>query len=594
MAIPRPLASALSSLPADSRFELAEGWTRRSDNAWSFGFRARLSVPATDVMPEWSHWHLVVTAVGIGYDIHVYPAADGVSAQFPHQSPNLPPAEGLAWRTGAPCLERPISAFKREGWTGEPAELGERIAWYVGRLLTWIDAAATDRLLDEGDPIELPVLPSQVPNASLGFWETMEDLAWWTESREPWGFATLAGIPGSIGTVVVSDFMDSQRRSINRPPWGLGVPEHPGRIDAVWMMMPALVVGTPWCLPSTWQDFARYCTEVSIDMPAIMAEAGAKLRHVERPKMAVPRTLLVGFPMSNVKGAPAERVHWLAFGNMQTARRDDVRRGFSDRAGARHEWDRSLAVEKRPLAFIATANWAPDQLRRRGEAEAEVRSRSMLILGGGALGGAIAENLVRMGVARVGIMDADKLTVGNLSRHVLTMRGLGRVKSTALATELNATMPDARVEALEFSFPPVAGGERRRLDGWDVIVDCTAEDAVLRAMGAYPWDGVKVFVSLSMSWKARGLFAYADEQASFPANDAIERFHACSERPDENTVGLMEGIGCWHPVFPASADDVQLWAAVGTKFVRRAVLERRRICEHFVQDAYGAVERHAA
>jgi len=24
--------------------------------------------------------------------------------------------------------------------------------------------------------------------------------------------------------------------------------------------------------------------------------------------------------------------------------------------------------------------------------------------------------------------------------------------------------------------------ERKRLDGWDVIVDCTAEDAVLRAM----------------------------------------------------------------------------------------------------------------
>ena len=174
------------------------------------------------------------------------------------------------------------------------------------------------------------------------------------------------------------------------------------------------------------------------------------------------------------------------------------------------------------------------------------------------------------------------------------MRGLGRVKSTALATELNATMPDARVEALEFSFPPVGIDERRKLEGWDVIVDCTAEDAVLRAMGAYPWDGVKVFVSLSMSWKARGLFAYADEQASFPANDAIERFNACSDRPDEETIGMMGGIGCWHPVFPASADDVQLWAAVGTKFVRRAVLERRRICEHFVQDACGAVERHAA
>ena len=39
--------------------------------------------------------------------------------------------------------------------------------------------------------------------------------------------------------------------------------------------------------------------------------------------------------------------------------------------------------------------------------------------------------------------------------------------------------------------------------------------------------------------------------------------------------------------FPASADDVRLWAAIGTKFIRRAVIERGRLCEHFVQDDYG-------
>lgn len=62
----------------------------------------------------------------------------------------------------------------------------------------------------------------------------------------------------------------------------------------------------------------------------------------------------------------------------------------------------------------------------------------------------------------------------------------------------------------------------------------------------------------------------------------------------EEALDLMEGIGCWHPVFPASADDVRLWAAIGTKFIRRAVVERGRLCEHFVQDDYGAIERHVA
>ena len=111
-----------------------------------------------------------------------------------------------------------------------------------GDVLDVIDAAAEGRLVDEGDPIELPVIPLSIPNATLGFWEEKDGLAWWSEIGESWGFATLADIPGSIGTMAVADFLDPQRRSIRRPHWGPGVPQHPGRVDAVWMVMPKLVV----------------------------------------------------------------------------------------------------------------------------------------------------------------------------------------------------------------------------------------------------------------------------------------------------------------------------------------------------------------
>ena len=595
MSAPEPLASALAGMPDDPRFELVEGWVDRSGGTWSFRFRARLSVPASTDMPEWSEWHLVVEEDGPALDIHIHPDAEaGIKVQFPHQTHNLEGADGAAWRTGAPCLERPVSAFKREGWSGEPTDFAERVDWHIGRLLAWIDAAAQDRLIEEGDPIELPVLPLSVPTAMLGFSEDREDLQWWNEGDRRWGFATLAGIRGSVGATAIVDFMDLRRVSIRKAAWGKGISATPGRVDAVWMVMPSLVVGRPWRLPRTWEELSDFCSEVSVDLPGIMAEAGAALRHLERPKRAVPATLLVGFPMAETRGAPPERMHWLAVGNMRTARRADVRRGLSDRAGARRDWDRALAAEKRSLAYIPSSNWAPDQLRRRGEAEADARSRSVLLLGAGALGGAIADNLVRMGVRRLGIVDADTIAIGNLSRHVLTLGDLGWNKAEALAAKLNGTMPDADVTHYPFAFPPRDRVERGELRGWDVIVDCTAEDRVLRAMADYPWDGVKVFVSLSMTWRARGLFAYADEQASFPAVDAMQRFADTSDRPEDETLGLMEGIGCWHPVFPATADDVQLWAAVGTKFIRRAVVERRRMCEIFVQDGSGAVERRAA
>lgn len=537
MTVPEPLASALATIPADPRFELVDGWTDRGGGVWSFRFRAALSVPASEHIDEWSGWHLVASPCGVGFEIDVFPdVEEGIKATFPHQSYNAPPPEGVAWRTGNPCLERPTATFRREGWSGEPADLDRRIDWYIGRLLTWIDAAASDRLVEEGDPIELPVLPSTIAGVTIGFWEDRAGLEWWRSAAVPWGFASLANVPGSIGTAAIADFMDPSRASIRRPSWGPGLPVTPGQVDAVWFVMPILVIGAPWRLPATWEQLTGFCSEVSVDLPGILAQAGAQLRHIERPGRRIPSTLLMGFPMAETKGADPERMHWLAIGNMRTARRDDVRRGFSDRADARRQWDRALAADKRPLDYVKTANWAPDQIRRRGAAEDELRGKSVLMIGGGALGSAVAENLVRMGVTRMGIVDADVLNLGNLSRHTLSMRELGHGKAKALAAALNRMMPDANVEDVTIAFPPAKAAERKRLEGWDVIVDCTAEDAVLRAMADYPWDGVKMFVSLSMTWRAKGLVAYADEQASFPATDAMERFLAASARPEEEAL----------------------------------------------------------
>ncbi|MCL8000430.1 ThiF family adenylyltransferase [Brucella sp. 21LCYQ03] len=546
-------------------------------------------------MPDWSTWHMVLSTDGADWHITVYPDMQaGISGQFPHQALNVATDTEAAWRSGAPCLERPVSAFHREGWSGEPSEFEERLYWYIGRLFAWIDAAAQNRLIDKGEPIELPVLPNAITRTLIGFWEDSNSHEWWANIGSQWGFANLSRIPGSLGTSVVVDFMNAQRVSICRPPWGLGISAPNGSIDAVWMVMPVLAIGQPWRLPSTWEEFAAFCTEVSVELPLIISDAGAALRRIERPKKATTQLLLVGFPIPEIKGEAANRMHWIAFGNMKTARRADVRHGFSNRAGARRIWDKTLALETRSISYIPTANWAPDQLRRRGEAEADVRLKSMLVVGGGALGGAVVENLVRMGVSDIGIVDPDHLTVGNLSRHVLSMNELGFNKANALAKNLNATMPDINVRAFGTSFPPKEESEREKFYGWDVIIDCTGEDSVLRAMADFPWDGLKTFISLSMTWRARGLVAFADEQTAFPAIEAIDHFFDFSEKPDNDTIRTMEGIGCWHPVFPASVDDVQLWAAVGTKFIRRAVLERRRICEHFVQDEYGAIKRHAA
>ena len=75
-------------------------------------------------------------------------------------------------------------------------------------------------------------------------------------------------------------------------------------------------------------------------------------------------------------------------------------------------------------------------------------------------------------------------------------------------------------------------------------------------------------------WRAKRLFMFAAKGERFPEQDFRTRINPwleteLSER--EGSDGCWEGTGCWHPVFPARADDCWLWAAVAAKFIASVV-----------------------
>ena len=500
-------------------------------------------------------------------------------------------AEGRPWRLGKPCLVRPASAFQRAGWAGEPEELPQRLHWHIGRLLELIQAAGQDTLLIKGDALELPTQFVTPPSTMLGFSESPHEIGWIGNPAHPWGFATITPVPRAFDTAVVSRFMDRRLRSLREISWSEAILHRDLVPDAVWIALPSLIVVKPWQAPTTWSQLAQLCANAEVDLPSILAEAGAVLRRTQPPKHPMSATLLLGFPVAEIVGGPLQRLHWLAVRNMLLCGRREVRNGFRATSAARGQWDREAAGADRPLKWRRTANWAPDQLRKRGQAEQAVRTKSILVLGIGTLGAAVAENLLRMGMARMALLDEDTLAVGNLSRHLLTLADVGQSKAERMARRLNAAMPDARVTAMNFSFPPINAEDARKLSSWDVIVDCTASDAVLKAMETFDWGIDRTFVSLAMTWQAQGLFAYAVTDTSFPATEVLARFLAVAPPGDMEDAGEMEGIGCWHPVFPATAGDVNLWAAVGTKFVMRSIVDRQRVAALYKQHEDGSVER---
>ncbi|KQM79642.1 ThiF family adenylyltransferase [Xylophilus sp. Leaf220] len=589
--VPEILTSFADEMAPHDRVDISAPWHSHGPGTWSLPLVVRLSVPPSEAVPLETSWHLVVEGSSFEVDVGIYPdGKNGLTATFPHQSHNDKPEKDKPWRTGNPCVERPIANLGRVAWNDEPqSDLQARMRWKVERLLHWVDAAAEGRLVQTGDPFEVPAFPAGWVADMVAFNESKPDLAFWNASAVTWGFARMAAVPRAKRTLVLTEFMAGAGATIRKVDWSAPITDTQPDFMGIWIKLPTIPVLQPWQRPTTWRELNSLLEADGFDLAYILQYAGAAYR--KSSSKARHYRLLLGFPVAERIGDTPDRLHWLAIHTVPLCSRKTPREGFRTTEDNHLRWDRELASSTKSLVWQRTSNWASDQMRMRGEAEDMVRRKKVLLIGCGTLGAAVAENLLRMGVTNMGLMDSDVFQHGNLSRHVLTMEDIGHAKSIALAARLNSAMPDARVEALTDRFPPAKANMANRLRGYDVIVDCTAEDAVLHAMGQFEWGNEKQFVVLSITWRAEGLLAYAASEAAFPTYDATAKFGAAPTPPVNFDEARAEGVGCWNPVFPATADDVQLWAALGSKFVRRAIISGERSCTYFRQTNLGTVER---
>ena len=109
------------------------------------------------------------------------------------------------------------------------------------------------------------------------------------------------------------------------------------------------------------------------------------------------------------------------------------------------------------------------------------------VTGCGGTGSAVAEQLVRLGVRRVLLIDADRLSESNVTRvYGSTPRDVGRFKAEILRDHLTGIAPDLRCEAVNamITLEPVA----RRLAACDLVFGCTDDNAgrlVLSRLATY-------------------------------------------------------------------------------------------------------------
>lgn len=521
-----------------------------------------------ELVPPVTQWVILIDPNYPHGSIQVHPAAKGgLTHTFPHQTYNAPGK--YEWRTGNLCLEDHLLALGRNRLSEEVRNATGRLKWHVQRALIWLGYAANDRLLAKGQPLELPPLPPSPANELIAFQENEQSYISWKGSTNSSGYAEFSFL--NPLTLILRRFTTHQGEELLSPKWGTSITELPTeRSVAMWIQIKELPTHVAWHLPSTWGQLVEVLQRQDIDLLEALS------RGVMRSQSRQPSVLLLGFPIMDLIGDQPSQLHWMALRLPEWSTATTIRPGW--RHTPKSLWKHDQATKLRPhlpLTWLKSEHWATEQISTRGKASATLRTQRVAIIGVGALGSLVAEALIRLGVHQVLLVDGDTITAGNLVRHNLSMTDVGKNKAHALAEKLNAAGPHATVTAQLGQFPPVQEDDIQNLQTCTVIIDCTAEDQVAQDMGSFDWRTPKLFISCSVSIRALRLYLFTELGTSFSVSK-FDEYHREWIQADV-AVNKMdfprEGIGCWHPVFPARFDDFLLWSAVTARHLE-AVLKQ--------------------
>lgn len=557
---------------ARRRLESVKGYELLKDlywdqglNKWVMQIRLTCNVPVNDFVPSTTEWHIVISPLYPNGSIQFFPDKQkGILYTFQHQNyNNADPV--LDWRKGDPCLKTSQGSWGRKIYDNEPQSARERLKWHILRCIAWIDAAATNTLCEPGDPFEFPPLPSKT-SYRIAFNEGTASFKRWSTISDKKGTLELKKLGQQPEIYVVLNFREAENNDLNNI-WGKQISEAQHEdLAGIWVMIQGLPVLKPWQIPKTFSELFKVCKEQGIDLKDLLIQEYVRLKKNKK----ILRFIALGFPVSKTIGEDPSLIHWYAFELPNPPKTG----GFQPKTAALHIHQANILLsEKSQVKWIQTENWNKQQLTTRGILNSFLTKSNILLIGAGAIGSVFAELITRLGCERMTIVDDDEVKPGNLSRHTLTLNDVGQSKSEALSKRLNSIFPFTSINFEKGSIQQVLHSKPKFFNDFDVIIDATADDPTLIFLSANLSHSSKPFISISSGFNAERLFCFihlCDEEGSSiesvftqKSRPWLERENISIREADE----LIEGIGCWHPLFPARLDDIQMLVSAAVKVV---------------------------
>ena len=560
------LRSGRRALDGIREFSLLDDWewVPESGSWWLHG-RVNLEPPVNTLIPSVSDWYVKASPAYPFGVIAFYPSSTGgLKHTFPHQNYNGGDPGTSRWRQGRLCVDTGIGSLGRHGYDVEPFDAHRRLAWHVERLMEWLCAAATGNLMREGDPFELPDFCQKSP-PTLAFNETSETLEKWDTVTDSAGLTELVAVPEANQVWCVKSFNSMGGSPLVSMEWGQflsGIAESPQ--TAVWVRLSSTPVLEPWQAPMTWGEIRYALLEQGVDLDQLLRGGAARMRD------GYSHFLLLGFPIPEAVGGVPSRMHWLAA--ELPVLTISTPRGFRPTNDRGRWWrDREFVLgDGTPVEWLNTESWSTEELSGRGRLSSSLVDRRVGLIGAGALGSVIAELLVRGGVKAVTVCDGDTLHAGNLVRHTLTLESTGFNKADGVTRKLNTSSPHAKVTASMNNLLHGQESPPYELAASNLIIDCTGSDDALNRLAQIEFSNPTVFASVSLGMFGRRAFIFMSSGVRFPLDRFLESVSPwiIKEREENSGTELpWEGIGCWHPLFPARVDDVWMMASAAIKTI---------------------------
>jgi len=566
--IPDNLLIARRSLEGIQSVRILNDWVWNEKVA-SWILHCQLTAPdyaEHPFLPLITDWYVAVSSEYPLGGISFFPAKiNGISSTFQHQLNNFRADNDLLWRWGSICLDLNVEVLGRLFGKSEPFSVENRLAWYFYRALNWLKAASRGDFTKPGEPFELPDFSTNKEH-TVAFSENASSFAFWMKSNEKVGTVNLVKV-NNTNIFVATSFLNRMGKQILAADWGniMGRPEN--KYDkGLWVRLSDLPVLEPWQSPSTIGELIDVLKDQDIDFYETIKSVTSEIRD------GAQHFLLLGFPIPSKYGEAPIRLHWQAIRLPQLSSGSKTMDGFRPNETGRFLRDKKQIINREAkLDWISSENWNKEQISSRGKFPDSLSKKRILIIGCGAVGSLVAEMLVRGNSNHIVLSDGEKFEIGNLVRHTLEMSDIKKSKAQQLAQRLNSINPNAKVTFIADNFPPKAKDEIDIIKRCDLILDCTGDDEVLWSLLQFPWGEEKLMASVNLNYGASKAFVFTYKGVNFPVHEYSQRIEPYLGNIDEVDELPNDGIGCWHPTFPARADDVWLLMSSCVKYILNSV-----------------------